>query len=202
MGDVQGNDRELEEKRAILRTKPDDLAAWVAIGNRHLLQGETDLAEIFYLHAAEKNSKYVPAINNLAYLKGREGDLNRANAGFRAALAQDEFAVVPKKNVARLQMASGLWRHASLNYRQLEVRAPADAEVRRGVALAALAGGNAQVDARLIRQGEGDNGRFAEAVHALARGDRNRAASLLGGMAASNEYAKLILDFWNTKESK
>jgi len=202
MGEIPGSDKELEEKRASLRSKPNDAAAWVAIGNRHLIRNEFELAEIFYLFATDKNSKYAPALNNLAFLKGREGDLARAMAGFKAALAQDEFAVAPKKNMARLQMASGLWRHAGLAYRQLEVRSPSDREIKRGMALAALASGrHSQVDVNLVGAGDADNGEFAKAVLLLAKGDRARAAASLQAMAGSNEYAKLIIDTWNTKES-
>jgi hypothetical protein len=96
-----------------------------------------------------------------------------------------------------------LWRHASLAYRQLEVRIPNDREEKRGLALSYLATGKisqAEPDAALIGQAEGDNGRFAEAVLALAKGDRNKAASLMQGLSERNEFAKLILEFWNTKE--
>ena len=202
MGTVPNSDAELEATRATLRTKQTDAAAWVAIGNRHLLRGEADLAEIFYLHAVQKNPKFVAAINNLAYLKGREGDYKKAMAGFKTALGFDEFAVAPKKNMARLQMSSGLWRHASLGYRQLEVRQPNDKEVKRGVALSALAGGKANVDSSLVTSGDGENGRFADAILSLAKGDRDGAAQKLNGLADSNEFAKLITDFWNTKESE
>lgn len=198
MGEIPTADSEVEAKRKTLRVKPDDLAAWVAIGNYHMNKGEQDLAEIFYLQAAQRNGKYAPAVNNLAYLKGREGDVTRAMAGFKTALSQDEFAVVPKRNMARLQMASGLWRHSGLNYRQLEVRVPSDREVKRGVALSALAGGKV-VDASLVTGAGGENGRYAEAILALAKGDRAKAAGILGSM--DSEYAKLILEFWNTKEN-
>jgi cellulose synthase operon protein C len=196
MGDVPDGG-ELEAKRRALRSRIDDLGAWVAIGNHHAARGEFDLAEIFYLQALQKNSKYAPAINNLGYLKGREGDMGKAMAGFKLALSIDEFAVPPKKNMARLQMASGLWRHSGLAFRQLEVRAPNDREIKRGISLAALAGGKlSQVDAGLISDGGGDNGRFAEAVLSLAKGDRAKAAGAMESLASSSEYAKLVTEFW------
>ncbi len=198
MGEMPDSESDVEKKRKTLRTKPDDVAAWVAIGNRHLLKDQKDFAEIFYLHAVQKNPKYAPALNNLAYLKGREGDWGRAMSGFKAALGQDEFAVTPKKNIARLQMASGLWRHASLALRQLEVRSPGDKEIKKGLALANLAMGKV-VDSSSISGG--DNGRYAEAILALAKGDRSRAANQLESLADDNEFARMILDFWNTKES-
>lgn len=202
MGDIPSSDGELETKRKNLRTRIEDVASWVAIGNYHLLKGEEKLGEIFYLYALQKNPKYVPALNNLAYLRGREGDMAKAMAGFKAALGHDEFAVAPKKNSARIHMASGLWRHASLQYRQLEVRSPNDKEVKRGLALASLATGKSSVDASLISQGEGNNGRYAEGILALAKGDRAKAAQIFESLKDSNEYAKLILDTWNTKESQ
>lgn len=204
MGNVPSSDAELEATRKAMRAKPEDPANWVAIGNRHLLRGEADLAEIFYLQAAQKNSKYVPAMNNLAFLKGKEGDFKKAMAGFKTALALDEFAVVPKKNMARLQMSSGLWRHAAQGYRQLEVRQPKDREVKRGITLASLAMGKlSSVDASLLAATDSpENARFAEAVYALAKGDRAGAAQKFEALSGSNEFAKLITDSWNTKESE
>lgn len=202
MGDIPDSGSELEARRATLRSKPDNVSAWVAIGNYHLMKNEPELAEIFYLHALQKNSKYSAAINNLGYLKGRQGDLAKAMSGFKTALNLDEFAVAPKKNMARIQMASGLWRHSGLAFRQLEVRAPNDREIKRGSSLAALASGRlSQVDSGLIGSGDGNNGRFAEAILALAKGDRAKAASGLQSISSSNEHAKLILEFWNVKEN-
>jgi tetratricopeptide (TPR) repeat protein len=205
MGDQPMSPEALEKSRSNLRGKSDDLASWIAIGNYHLLSGEEGLAEIFYLHAIQKNARSSAALNNLAYLRGRGGDLARALGGFKSALAADEFAVQPKKNVTRLFIGSGLWRHASLNYRQLEARSPNDKEVKRGNALVALATGRiaqAQAAGSLLTEGEGDNPKMAEAMLALGKGDRDKAASLLDSLSSHNVYAKLILDFWKTKENK
>lgn len=200
MGDIPSGGAELEAHQKTLRTKPDSLGSWVAIGNYHAARGELDLAEIFYLQAIQRNAKYGAALNNISYLRGREGELGKAMVGFKQVLGQDEFAVVPKKNMSRLQMASGLWRHASLNFRQLEVRAPKDAEVKRGMALSRLAMGKPTgADAGIINDIGGENGKFAEAILALSKGERSKAASIFGSM--DSEYAKLILDTWNTKES-
>jgi tetratricopeptide (TPR) repeat protein len=200
MGDVPDSGAELEQKQKTLRDRPSDVAAWVAIGNHHIVKGEFDLAEIFYLQAIQRNPKNAAALNNLAYLRGREGDLAVAMGGFKQALAHDEFAVPPKKNMARLQMASGLWRHASLAYRQLEVRSPGDKEVKRGIALSHLAMGHVSgADSGQLSQIDGENGKFAEAIQALAKGDRAKASSTLESM--DSPYAKLILDVWNTKEN-
>lgn len=201
MGELVDGGSDLDKKRAILRSKPDDLAAWTAIGNYHMLRGEDKLAEIFYLHAISLNPKYVAALNNLAYIRGKDGDLIRAMGNFKAAQNLDEFAVQVKKNMARIQMASGLWRHASLSYRQLEVRLPNDKEVKRGLSLAYLATGRvSQVDSSLITSGDGDNGKFAEAVYVLAKGDRNKSAKIFDDLSGNNEYAALITEIWNTKE--
>lgn len=204
-GDTAVTDEKLEKFRASLRKNPADLAAWNNIGNYHMLRGEEGLAEIFYLLAFGKSPKFVPAINNLAYLKGRAGDLPRAMSGFRTVLGLDEFALVTKKNVSRLQMSSGLWRHAGQNYRQLEVRMPGDKEVKRGIALAALATGKvaqAEAASSLLTDADGDNEGFAEAVLALAKGDREKAADKFADMAGRNEFARLIVDTWKTKENK
>jgi tetratricopeptide (TPR) repeat protein len=200
-GEQPGSEGAVDSFRASLKKEPDNAAAWTAVGNYHMLKGEKDLAEIFYLQALGKNSKYVPALNNLAYLKGIAGDVQKAFAGFKAALSLDEFAIAPKKNMARLFMASGLWRHASLNYRQLEVRAPNDHEIKRGVALAALATGHVAQAGQATSGQSGTNARFAEAVLALGKGDRATAANLFNSLAGESEYARLISDFWNTKEN-
>jgi hypothetical protein len=101
-------------------------------------------------------------------------------------------------------MGAGLWRHASLSFRQLEVRSPNDTEVKRGLALAALATGKlAQAEASLGQgAGESDNARFVAAVLALGKGSREKAAGIFRDLAGHNEYAKLILDFWSAKETK
>lgn len=205
MGDQPAAEPDVEKQRAALRSKTNDLASWIAIGNHHLLAGEEGLAEIFYLHAIQKNAKSPAALNNLAYLRGRGGDLARALGGFKSALAADEFSVQPKKNITRLFMGAGLWRHASLNYRQLEVRSPNDREIKRGNALVALATGKvaqAEANRALLIEGEGDNAKFSEAMLALGKGDRDKAASILDGLSSHNDYAKLILDFWKTKDNK
>ncbi|NUM89532.1 MAG: hypothetical protein HUU37_10040, partial [Bdellovibrionales bacterium] len=155
------------DARARLGKNEKDAGAWLAIGNHHFFEGKRELARIFYLRALEKDPKHETARNNLAVLDGMEGDVAAAFAGFRAVLSWDEFATQPKKNLARLQMASGLWRHASLAWRQLEVRSPKDPEVRRGMGLSYLATGRtmqakAYLDA--ITSGGGVNAKFAEAV--------------------------------------
>lgn len=204
MGDLSGDDN-LEKHRTMLRKNSSDLGAWTAIGNHHLLKGEEGLAEIFYLHAVSKNAKYVPALNNLAYLRGRAGDIQRAMLGFKNALSIDEFALAAKKNAARLQMGAGLWRHAAQNYRQLEVRAPNDKEVKRGIALAALATGKtAQAEAAsgLLNELDGENGDFAAACLALAKGNREKAGSIFSDLSDKNEFAKLIVENWSAKEGQ
>jgi len=205
MGDLSGSEINLEKNRASLRKNPSDLAAWNNIGNYHLLKGEDGLAEIFYLFAINRNAKFLPAINNLAYLRGKSGDLQKGMAGFKSVLGIDEFALVTKKNISRLQMGAGLWRHASQNYRQLEVRLPNDKEVKRGIALAALANGKtaqAEASASLLTDSAGDNRDFAEAVLALAKGNREKANELFGDMAGRNEFASLIMENWNSKGTK
>lgn len=202
MGDISGSEENLEKHRASLRKNASDLNAWNSIGNYHLMKGEDGLAEIFYLHAVSKNQKYVPALNNLAYLRGRAGDVQRAMLGFKQALSYDEFALEAKKNSARLQMGAGLWRHAAQNFRQLEVRAPKDKEIKRGVALAALAMGKAaQAEASgALGELDGENADFANAILALAKGNRDKAASIFSDLADKNEFAKLIIDTWSARE--
>ncbi|MCO5141786.1 MAG: tetratricopeptide repeat protein [Oligoflexia bacterium] len=201
-GAIPRSQDELDSKRNALRANQTDLNAWLSIGNWHLARGEAELAEIFYLYAIQKNKKFAPAINNLAYLKGRSGDIVSAYAGFKSALAVDEFFLPSKKNSARIQMASGLWRHANLAYRQLEVRAPNDQEIKRGLSLSNLAMGRvSQVNAGIIDDIPGDDGKFAKATLALAKGDKSAAKSQLDSIS-SNPYAKIVLDHWAGKGEK
>lgn len=205
MGDLSGDEEKLVKYRESLRKNPNDLAAWNNIGNYHYLKGEEGLAEIFFLHAFSKNAKFTAAINNLAYVRGKEGDLQKAMSGFKTVLAIDEFALVTKKNISRLQMGAGLWRHALQNYRQLEVRAPNDKEVKRGIALAYLATGKttqAEASSSLMTDADGDNGEFAKAVLALAKGDREKAGGIFSELSSHNEFAKLIVENWSSKETK
>lgn len=201
MGDLAAGDDSLEKHRTTLRKNATDLGAWTAIGNHHLLKGEEGLAEIFYLHAVGRNAKYVPALNNLAYLRGRSGDIQRAMLGFKGALALDEFALAAKKNASRLQMGAGLWRHAAQNYRQLEVRAPNDKEVKRGIALAGLATGKQPAEGAL-NDLDGENADFAQACLALAKGNRDKAGSVFSDLSDKNELAKLIVENWSAKEGQ
>ena len=67
-------------------------------------------------------------------------------------------------------------------------------------ALSRLATGRpAAADASLLSSIDGENGRYVDAILALAKGDRAKAGNLLGSL--DSEYAKLILEFWNSKEN-
>lgn len=186
------------QERAQLKQNPKNLKALVAVGNAHLVRGEERFARIYYVRALQINSKYVPALNNLAYLEGREGNTQAALAGFKQALQIREFELQPKHNMARIHMASGLWRHALLAYRQLEVRSPNDEEIQRGLGLSLLATGKAD-RAREMLKGKLSNdlnGRFAKAVMELGEGDRDSARREFASLANKSEYARMITEHW------
>ena len=202
LGSIPNDEVELEKSRSLLKTNPSDINAWISVGNYHVHKSQNKMAEIFYLQALKKSPKSIAAINNLAYLKGREGEIQKAMAGFKKVLAIDEFAIQAKKNIARLQMASGLWRHASLAYRQLEVRVPEDKEVKRGLLLSNLAEGKTSgVEAQIATTAvDSDNGKFVSAVLQIAKNDQAAASAIFQELSARNENAKLILSFWNKEK--
>ena len=205
MGEFPADSTELSKHRETLLKKPDALASWVAVGNWHLSQGQFELAKIFYLKTLDKNAKDVAAINNLAYLQGLDGNLSDASAGFKAAMNHDEFATQPKKNICRLYMASGLWRHANLAYRQLQVRMPNDPEVTKGLGLSYLAIGKlslAQPLAETFTSGNSVNARYAKAVLELAQGGYQDAHAEIHALVGSSEFASLLDSNWNMKEGK
>ncbi len=195
--------RSVDKAREALLKNDKDASAYVAVGNYHAGKGDWDLARIFYLRALDKKPKLAEALNNLAFLDGHAGNLAAAHAGFKAALENDEFAVAPKRNLARLYMASGLWRHANLMYRQLSVRIPNDPDVKRGLGLSYLALGRVK-DAEpfhdaFIASG-GFNADFADAIWKLAKGEAGDAHGAIGSIASDNEMAALLNREWVAKE--
>ena len=203
-GQVPQTESELVQQREILKNRPGDANAWIAMGNYHLVRGEEKFAEIFYKNAADKNKKSANAINNMAYLKGRHGEIGQAMAGFKAALLVDEFATQPKKNIARMEMASGLWRHVNLAYRQLEVRSPSDPEVKRGIYLSNLAMGKAgnPVPAEITANSSDKNFRFAAAVLPLVKGEMEAAKSQFSAISSDSEYTGMVSNSLNGRMSR
>lgn len=193
------SDAEIEAKREALKNKQEDSQLWIAVGNWHAHRGEWALAKIFFQKAAEKNARSAVAVNNLAFLEGRTGKSQRALNGFKAALGLDEFALVPKRNLARLYMSSGLWRHANLAYRQLDVRQANDADIKRGLALSYLAQGKWQMAEPALKDfggGGAVNERFARAILYMAKNDMDSARSAISDLAGRSEYAAMIQKAW------
>jgi tetratricopeptide (TPR) repeat protein len=184
--------------RKALKSNPKNLKALVAVGNAHLVRNEERFARIFYGRALQINPKFVPALNNLAYLEGKNGNMQAALAGFKQALQVHEFELQPKHNMARIYMAAGLWRHAGLAYRQLEVRMSNDDEVLRGLGLTYLAAGKIDKGRELLRGRlpNDQNGKFAKAVVELATGDRDSARSDFASLAKNSEFAQMIIEHW------
>ena len=184
--------------REALKSNPKNIKALVTVGNIHLVKGEERFARIFFQHALQVSPKYVPALNNLAYLEGRNGNMQGALAGFKQSLQHKEFEVTPKHNIAKIYMASGLWRHANLAFRQLEVRAPKDDDVLRGLGLSYLATGKLDKAKEYLngRIGSDMNGKYARAVLDLAAGDKSDARSGFGSLADRSEYARMVVEHW------
>lgn len=196
-GEIPESEEALKNKRELLKNQPENANAWVAIGNWYLRAGKFDLGRIFYLRALEANKKSVAAVANLAYIEGKEGNWQAALAGYRTAMEYDEFAIQPRKNLARIYMASGLWRHANLAYRQLEVRAPADIEVKRGIALSSLASGkSSQAEGVVAALPNDTNGEFAKAILLLAKGKAAEAHTQINDLASKSEFAQLVAKGW------
>jgi tetratricopeptide (TPR) repeat protein len=184
--------------RAALKLNAKNAKALTSVGNYHLARNEETFARIFFNRALQVNPKFVPALNNLAYLEGKNGNMQAALAGFKQALALKEFEITPKNNMAKIYMASGLWRHARLAYQQLEVRAPKDEEVLRGLGMSYLAAGKGDRAREFLsgRIGTDLNGKYARAVIELAGGDKADARSAFSSIADKSEYARLILEHW------
>lgn len=195
---IMGSYSDESGAREALKTDAKNLKALTTVGNAHLVKGEDKFARIYYARALQVNPKYVPALNNLAYLEGKGGNSQAALAGFKQALALREFEIVPKHNVAKIYMASGLWRHANLAFRQLEVRAQKDDEILRGLGLSYLAMGKLDKAREYLsgRLGSDLNGRYAKAVLELAGGDKNDARSSFGSLADRSEYARMVVEYW------
>ena len=187
-----------DDYREVLARSPKNQTALIAIGNYHLVKGQYKFARIYYSRAIKLNRNNAAAINNLAFLEGRKGKMQAALAGFKAALKKQEFSHVPKKNLGRVYMASGLWGHANLVYRQLEVRFPKDKEVVRGLGLSYLALGKLAKAKSLLDGdfGDGLNGRYAEAIFDLANGEADDAKSEFKSMASKSLYAGMVTKYW------
>lgn len=198
---VMGGTDEVEAARERLLKNSKHLESLVRVGNYHLLRNEIRFARVFYTRAFKLNARYVPALNNLAYLEGVRGDFRAAMAGFRDALKVREFEIIPKRNLARLYMGSGLWRHSAQSYRQLEVRVADDEQVIQGLGLSYLALGQTARARTLLRGNmpDGENGKFASAMMELASGDQEDALDELRDIANENQFALMITDFWRKK---
>ncbi len=198
---IMGKTEDVDEARSMLLKNPKHLRSLVQLGNYHLMREEARFAQMFYTRAFKIDKNHVPALNNLAYLEGMGGDFRAAMAGFRDALKAREFELIPKRNLSRLYMGSGLWEYAAQSYQQLEVRMPQDKEVVQGLGLSHLALGEKN-RARTKLKGnlpDGENGKFARAMLELAAGDQEDALDELRDIDGENEFALMITDFWRKK---
>ncbi len=195
---ILGSKGNVGKFRKILSKNPSNVPALIAVGNYHAIKEETMFAGIFYKQAIKINKSSIPAINNLAFLDARAGDLQNAFVGFQSILNRDILNITIKKNIGRLYKSSALWRRASAIYKKLETQAPDDDEVKLSLALSYLAMGKPHRAYSITdgNFGDGINGDFAEAIYDLAKGKTEDAKDELISLSSKNEYAKLILDFW------
>lgn len=187
-----------DEDIQLLLKNPKKLSLIVAVGNRHLMNGNELLAKVFYNRAISIGKRYSAAISNLAYIEGRNGDTQAALAGFKQALESSEFNKQIRKNIGRIYMASGLWRHSRAVYRRLSSYTINDKEVSRGLGFSYLALGQLQKAKEFLDGNlENDvNSQFAKAVLDLAKGDEDDAKSTFRSLDSRSIYAKMITDFW------
>ena len=189
-----GTDKDIQ----ILLNDPKKLSAIVAVGNYHLMKGNELLAKVFYNRAISVRRNYSAAINNLAYIEGKNGDTQAALAGFKQALKGLEFNKQIRKNIGKVYMASGLWRHARLVYRRLSTYVLDDREMSRGLGFSYLALGQLQQAKELLEGNLGNdtNSQFAKAVLELAKGDEKDAKSVFRSLESRSSYAKIVTKFW------
>lgn len=114
---------------------------WNQIATCYLLQGNERKALLFYNKAIEVSSDYVPALNNIGVIYGKNKQDQKAQVALQRALKNGQFTRTPRYNQAHLLLNYGLADKALPIFQGLSNDAPNDIEVRIGLAnsLAVLA---------------------------------------------------------------
>jgi Tfp pilus assembly protein PilF len=171
----------LKLARDKLTKNPKDDRAWVDYGN--LLWGASKplLSKIAYERSLALNAKNVSALNNRAVIlisaDGQE-DWYRAEEGdslLHAALAQDEFALSAKANLASLLTYYRLFAKAQPYWNQVVLKAPAGGsrnDSYDGIGICAQGLGDlskAESSFKSATDGGASPSRFARVFNAAAR---------------------------------
>lgn len=144
-------DRKANEAEATLAawlTKhPGDVRGMLAAGEVHQARGEFDQAGKWFRKALEARADDPVALNNLAWVLGKQGDKSALDIGKRAlAAAPHAAAVLDTVGVLNVQFGN---RDEGIRQLQSAVsRAPADAQIRINLARSLIAA-DKKADARL-----------------------------------------------------
>ncbi|MFP5490350.1 MAG: tetratricopeptide repeat protein [Bacteriovoracia bacterium] len=114
---------------------------WNQIATCYLLQGNERKALLFYNKAIEVSPDYVPALNNIGVIYGKNNQDQKAQVALQRALKNGQFTRTPRYNQAHLLLNYGLADKSLPIFQGLSNEAPNDVEVRIGLAnsLAVLA---------------------------------------------------------------
>ncbi len=107
---------------------------WNQVATCHLLQGNERKALLFYNKALETTPGYVPSLNNIGVMYGKEGHDQKALVALQKALDGGRFTKTPRYNLAFLLLRYGIAEEALSHFRALSADAPQDAELRAGAA--------------------------------------------------------------------
>jgi tetratricopeptide (TPR) repeat protein len=107
---------------------------WNQVATCHLLQGNERKALLFYNKALEVTPQYVPALNNIGVMYEKNGQDQKALVALQRALKNGKYTKTPRFNLGHLFLSYNLADEALPLFRGLADEAPADVDVRAGLA--------------------------------------------------------------------
>lgn len=107
---------------------------WNQVATCYLLQGNERKALLFYNKALEVTPQYVPALNNIGVMYEKNGQDQKALVALQRALKNGKFTKTPRFNLGHLFLSYNLADEALPLFRGLADEAPADIDVRAGLA--------------------------------------------------------------------
>ncbi len=107
---------------------------WNQVATCYLLQGNERKALLFYNKALEVTPQYVPALNNIGVMYEKNNQDQKALVALQRALKSGKFTKTPRFNLGHLFLSYNLADEALPLFRGLADEAPADVDVRAGLA--------------------------------------------------------------------
>ncbi len=107
---------------------------WNQVATCYLLQGNERKALLFYNKALEVTPQYVPALNNIGVMYEKNEQDQKALVALQRALKNGKFTKTPRFNLGHLFLSYNLADEALPLFRGLADEAPADVDVRAGLA--------------------------------------------------------------------